>query len=82
MDAEQIDAVFVDQAEDFFVILGGIKADAHLDGEETGHGVTEGSKQFIDFGRIAQQAAADILFVDLGCRAAHVQVDTGDRILE
>jgi hypothetical protein len=47
-----------------------------------GHGVAEGTDEFVDLARVAQEAAADVLLVDLGRRATHVQVDAGDGIFQ
>jgi len=73
--------VLVDQFENFAEMLGVGKADAHLHREAAGAGIAEGTQDLINPVGVAQKAAADVFFVNLGGRAAHVQIDPRDRML-
>ena len=75
---EEVDTMLGDDREDFVEPLLAVEADAHLDGEEAGDLLPHGADEFVDLGRVAQEAAADVLAVDLGRGAAHVEVDAGD----
>ena len=75
---EEVDLMLRDDGEDLVEALLVVEADAHLDGEEAGDLLAHRADEFVDLGRIAQQAAADVLTIHLGRRAAHVEVDAGD----
>ena len=82
MHAQQIDAVLVDQLQHGRVVRGRIETDAHLDGEQSGHGIAQSAKQRVDFGGVAQQAAADVFLVNFWSRATHIEVDAGDGVVQ
>ena len=79
VDGEQIDLVPVDDLQEAVEALSVIKAEAHLDREESGHGGAERPQNLVDPVRIAQQPAADVFAIDLGCGAAEIEIDAGHR---
>ena len=78
MDAEQIDPVFINQVDEPVKMRRVLEADAHFHREQTGDGGAKHRENLADLFRIAEQAAADVLLVDLWRGAAEVQIDAGD----
>lgn len=78
VDGQGVDFVGIDEVEDLEKMAIILKADAHFDGKAAGRGVAQRCENLLDSGGFTEQAAADLLTVDLGCGAAHIQVDAGD----
>ncbi len=82
MHAQQVDAVLVHEVHDPVEMAGVLEADAHLHGEKPGHGGAQRGEDFADAPGLAQQAATDVFLVNLGRRAAEVEVDAGHAVAE
>lgn len=82
MDAQEVDAVFIDEFEDAVEWRRIIESDAHLDGEKTGYDGAKGGENFSDARRVAQKTAADVFLVNLGRGAAEIEIDPGDIVAE
>ena len=78
VEAEEVDLVLVDEVEDGLEVPVVFEADPHLDGEGAANGLAEAAEDGVDLFRLAEEAAADVLFINFGGRAAHVEIDAGD----
>ncbi len=81
VDGEGVDGVAAEEVEQRGELVGGVEADAGLDGEAEVHGVADVAQDDVDFLGVAEQAAAGVLAADDGRGAAEVEVDAGDGAL-
>ena len=72
---EEVDLMLGEDCEDFLEALLSVEADSHFNREEARDLLAHRPDQFVDFRRIAEQAAADVLAVHFRCGATHVEVD-------
>ena len=76
MDAQKVHAVLVGDVHDPVEGTGVVKAQPHLDGEESRDRLAQRAQDAVDAVGVAEKPAADVLLVNLGSRAAEVQVES------
>ena len=82
MDTEKIDFPLVYQLEDRLEVFLIFETNAHLNRENSGNNVSKFAEDAVDLFRLAQQASATSLFVYGRSGAAHIQVDSSDRVFQ